>query len=98
MDAFSPTRQFNNQKLELILLDIDDFNGLISILKRREENIIQVLDYNIKYKNSTKEEEINQLELLKNQLKDIEKTRILKEDQIVSKYANLKVTDPRQKK
>lgn len=98
MDAFSPARQFNNQKIELLLLDIDDFNGLISILKRREENIIQVLDYNLKYKNSAKEEEINQLELLKTQLKDIEKTRITKEDQIVAKYSNVKVTDPRQKK
>lgn len=98
MDAFSPTKQFTSQKIDFLLLDIDDFNGLISILKRREENIIQVLDYNLKYKNSTKEEEITQLELLKTQLKDIEKTRITKEDQIVAKYSNLKITDARQKK
>jgi hypothetical protein len=88
----------NSQKLEVVVLDIDDLNSLISILKRREENIIQILDYNLKYRASSKEDEVKQLKTLQMQLYELEKTRKGKEEQISSKYLNIKVSDGKQKR
>jgi hypothetical protein len=100
MDIYSSTttKTVNSQKFELLLLDIDDFNALISILKRREENIIQLLDYNLKYRNSPKEEDIRHLRTLHSQLVELEKSRKSKEDQIIQKYINMKISDPKQKR
>jgi hypothetical protein len=59
MDGINSTmKTVNSQRLEVVILDIDDLNTLISILKRREENIIQMLDYNLKYRASTKEDDV----------------------------------------
>lgn len=66
METQSGPKQNGHNKKEQFLLDIDDFNSIISTLKRREENIIQALDYNLKFKNSLVEDEILQLDALYN--------------------------------
>jgi hypothetical protein len=99
MELYSTaSKTINSQRFDLFLLDIDDFNALISILKRREENIIQLLDYNLKYKNSSKEDDIRHLRTLYSQLLELERTRKGKEDQIIHKYFNIKISDGKQKR
>ena len=94
----SVQRVVGSIRTDTLLLDIDDFNALISILKRREENIIQALDYNLKYRGSSVEEETQQLKSLYSSLHELEKSRLEKENEILAKYDGVKVGDPKQKK
>ena len=79
-------------------LQIEDLNTLIDSLKRREENIIQLLDYNLKFKSSGSHMDIVHLRGLYSQLIEREKKRIELEEQIIQKYVDLYVTDDYQKK
>jgi hypothetical protein len=56
-------------------VDIMDLNLLISTLKKREENVIQLLDYTMKFANTKNEEERNQLDELKKEIDLLEKNR-----------------------
>lgn len=79
-------------------LQIDDLNCLIDSLKRREENIIQLLDYNIKYKGSGNQIDIVHLRGLYIQLNEREKRRVDQENLIIQKYSDLFISDDYQKK
>ncbi len=79
-------------------LQIDDLNSLIDSLKRREENIIQLLDYNLKFKTSSNQMDMTHLKGLYAQLTEREKKRIELEEQIIQKYVDLYVNDDYHKK
>jgi hypothetical protein len=79
-------------------LQIDDLNHLIDSLKRREENIIQLLDYNLKFRGSSNHMDVVHLRGLYNQLEEREKKRIEQEDQIIQKYFDVHISDDYQKK
>jgi len=80
------------------VLQIEDLNSLIDSLKRREENIIQLVDYNLKFKGSTNHMDVVHLRSLYIQLNEREKKRLEHEEQVTEKYAELYVTDDYQKK
>lgn len=79
-------------------VEITDLNILISTLKKREENVIQLLDYTMKYYHSKVDEERNQLRDLSNEIDILEKNRQQVENHILQKYIDLKVSEPKQKK
>jgi hypothetical protein len=80
------------------LLDIADLNIFIGTLKKREENLIQLLDYNLKFGNSENIDDIKQMKTLHNELFQLEKSREIIEDDLLFKYSDLRVSDPKQKK
>jgi hypothetical protein len=86
-----------DEKLERVL-DITDLNIFIGSLKKREENLIQLLDYNLKFGNSENIDDIKQIKTLHNELFQLEKSREMIEDDLVFKYLDLKVSDLKQKK
>lgn len=79
-------------------LQIDDLNNLIDSLKRREENIIQLLDYNLKFRGSSHHMDVIHLRGLYNQLEEKEKKRIEQENIVIHKYLDLYISDDYQKK
>lgn len=79
-------------------LQIEDLNTLIDSLKRREENIIQLLDYNLKFKASGTHMDTVHLRGLYAQLTEREKKRIELEEQVIQKYVDLYVNDDYHKK
>lgn len=87
-----------NQPLGPTTLQIEDLNSLIDSLKRREENIIQLLDYNLKFKSSTNHMDVVHLRGLYIQLGDREKKRIEHEDATIVKYVDFHINDEYQKK
>jgi len=87
-----------SQTIGASILQIEDLNNLIDSLKRREENIIQLLDYNLKYKNSSNHMDTIHLRGLYLQLHEREKKRIEQEELIIQKYTDLYVSDEYQKK
>jgi len=80
------------------VLQIEDLNSLIDSLKRREENIIQLVDYNLKFKGSTNHMDVVHLRSLYIQLNEREKKRVENEVVITEKYSDTYVTDDYQKK
>jgi len=86
------------QSFPTTMLSIEDLNTLIDSLKRREENIIQLLDYNLKFKGSTNHMDVIHLRSLYIQLNEREKKRSEHEQAIVNKYVNLYINDEYQKK
>lgn len=79
-------------------VEIADLNILISTLKRREENSIQLLDYSIKYNTTKAIDDKTQLEELIVEIDMLEKNRQILENQIFQKYLEWKITDAKQKK
>jgi len=86
------------QTITATMLQIEDLNTLIDSLKRREENIIQLLDYNLKFKGSTNHMDVVHLRSLYIQLNEREKKRNEQEQSIINKYVNLYVNDEYQRK
>lgn len=79
-------------------VEIADLNILISTLKRREENSIQLLDYTIKYNTTKAIDDKTQLEELVVEIDMLEKNRQILENQIFQKYLEWKISDAKQKK
>ena len=79
-------------------LQIDDLNTLIDSLKRREENVIQLLDYNLKFKGSSNHMDVVHLRSLYIQLSERDKKRVQLEDFMLQKYENHYVNDEYQRK
>jgi len=79
-------------------LDVVDLNAFIGTLKKREENLIQLLDYHLKFKNSDKPSDLKQLKSLNDELLQLEKSREAFEDDILVKYSDLKIIDAKQKR
>ncbi len=79
-------------------LDITDLNAFIATLKKREENLIQLLDYLLKYKDSDNPEEFRQITNLNQELLQLERNRDIIEDEILAKYIDAKIFDGKQKR
>jgi len=85
-------------KTESSNLQIDDLNSLITVFKRREENIIQLMDLRIKCREAKTSEDKTLILQLSDQIREIELIRTEKEDQILLKYSNLSTADDKQKR
>ena len=79
-------------------LDVVDLNAFIGTLKKREENLIQLLDYNLKFKDSDNPSDLKQIRSLNDELLQLEKSREVLEDDILRKYSDLKIIDAKQKR
>jgi len=86
------------RKLESSFLQIDDLNSLITVFKRREENIIQLMDLRIKCRETKTSEDKTLIPSLSDQIREIEAVRTEKEDQILFKYSNFTTNDDKQKR
>ena len=86
------------RKIESSNLQIDDLNSLITVFKRREENIIQLMDLRIKCREAKTSEDKTLIPQLSEQIREIEIIRTEKEDQILLKYSNFSTTDDKQKR
>ena len=80
-----------------ITLQIEDLNGFISSLKKREENFIQIIDFSIKYIQPNAPE-AKQTNILHTQMNELEKLRTKNEDLIIEKYNGHKVIEAKHKK
>lgn len=88
----------NINKFEDFLLQVEDLTTIVTFFRRREENIIQLLDLKLKSQDSNNEEAMTHLKNLSAQMREIEENRIEKEDQILCKYSNFKIVDEKQKR
>lgn len=85
-------------RMEPYLLHVEDLNTLITFLKRREENMIQILNFKTKHQYSIHQEEKDRLQDLVEEIKKMEELRLEKEDEVVYKYLNHKISDEKQKR
>ena len=98
MDLFlANMKQSTTTLASHITLQIEDLNGFISSLKKREENFIQILDFSIKYI-ETNAPEAKQTSMLHSQMAELERSRIKREDIIIEKYNGYKAMETKQKK
>lgn len=88
----------NINKFEDFLLQVEDLTTIVTFFRRREENIIQLLDLKLKSQDESNEEAMTHLKTLSIQMREIEENRIEKEDQILCKYSNFKIVDEKQKR
>jgi len=86
------------RKIEPSTIQLEDLNSLITAFKRREENIIQILDSKVKFKKSKNQDDIIQIQILNQQISEIEETRTEKENEILMKYSHYIILDPKQKR
>lgn len=79
-------------------LETKDLNDLVSGLKSREENLIELFDRNFKYKETANKKELNKLQKIQLQYQIYEIERERKENEILLKYQNFKTEKQKQKK
>lgn len=96
--TFNKKKASSINKIEDVLLQVDDLTTIVTFFRRREENIIQLLDLKLKSQDPQIQEETSHIKNIHTQMKEIEEARIEKEDQILSKYSNYKVSDEKQKR
>ena len=78
-------------------IQLDDLNILITSFKRREENIIELLDLKLRstFRN---QEDLKQLHSLYSQIGEIEDRRVEREDQVLQRCTSYKTIDNKQKR
>lgn len=79
-------------------LDIEDLNNMISIIKRREENLIQLLDFTSKPKKIMRASISKAMANLQEQLLNMENERKGNEDTILKKYVGFRTVETKTKK
>ncbi len=94
----SPENPENIPKNTPSNIQLEDLNILITVFKRREENIIQLLDLRVKSKKTKGHDEGMQVRLLNEQIQEIELNRAEKEDMILIKYCDHIVCEHKQKR
>ena len=79
-------------------LEVEDLNNLISVVKRREESLIQIIDFLHKPRKNKKTLISEAMAALQTQLLNLEIERKHKENNILRKYIGLKSDTERTKK
>lgn len=90
-----PPKQITHTNL---LLDVEDLNRLLSSLKIREENFIQVLDFLNKPRKALESYSHQAMINLQKFLENAEKERKIKEDLILKKYVGFRSLETKTKK
>ena len=78
-------------------LEIQDMNSVVSLLKRREENYVEILDFLMKHI-LPKASEIQETDNLYNQMVELESLRCTNEDLFLEKYKGYKTNKDHEKK
>lgn len=94
----SKTKGLPEVNTEAHVIQSQDLNTLITGLKSREENLIELFDRSIKYKATLHKKELLKLQLVQTHHKALEEDREKKEKELVQKYKDFKVSDDKQKK
>ena len=78
-------------------LEIQDMNSVVSLLKRREENYVEILDFLVKHilPNASETKEADNLY---NQMVELESLRCTTEDLFLEKYKGYKTNKDYEKK
>lgn len=92
------SKENGTQEAPLLTLEIEDLNNLISIIKRREENIIQLIDFLSKPRRIQDPHTSEAIKVLQLQLQSTENERKAQEDVAVKKYAGFRTMEAKVKK